>query len=1319
MARGFQLTAELVLTGPKGIQRVSKNLSRLKVMPAGVDKQFSNLSDNISQTTNAATNFGKTVDAVNKGLGDTRKGVDQTSKSMQNVGKSTVKSVGALENFGRTIGFVTTRLIGFKIATGFVTGFGGSVIDAGKDAISFRRELVRVAQVTGKSMDQLSSLEKEITRLSVAFGVASDELVDVSRILSQAGLSANQTRIALEALAKSTLLPTFDDMNQTAEGSIAIFNQFELEAKDLLGVLSAIDAVTGKLAVEASDVVIAVKKAGGIFSALNKEVDNGVESFNEFLAVFASVRQTTRESAQTIAVGLRTFFTRIQRPRTIEFLRQYGIELENLNQPGQLLKPLEIINKLSDAVGELGARNLNIGKLVQQLGGVRQVAKVLPLLFQQELRQKALKIATQGQVDAEEKLNKALATLSVRISQVREEFKAFIRDVVDSSTFQILSRSILDIAQNLTKLAGAIKPILPSLAILGGAKAIKPLGMIGKGVLGGAMENPLAARAGVAGATGGGVGTSAAIVAGLAGRPRRGYGAASAASLGRPQGQWGQPRQSRLDRVRRGLGTAGRFAGRHTGGVAIGGALLGGVAAEQIGTETRGRAGIGGALVGAGTGAAIGSLGGPWGAAIGALIGGVTSVTSALKEFDKALREKELEKSSKRVGKVFESFEDQKIEVDKLNTLLDKEAKKRHNLLQEKFQISEEQYRGRGLFGGAGRGAGRAYTPPSTKYSAFSEEELLGLVKPNKEAVKGYIDEYTALLDQQLKEGVDPSNLSKEFKFTLGLLYGDPERAAEAYKDSKGNAELLYRQMEQMGESFAKSRGKVVQTREELEELNIKLDTTEHNLRKLGARLKAAIDIAGQASLGRAETALSRAQGKATLGGVQTRNIFSNIQGFSRETISKELERLNVGGELGGQVELARALPDLLKGVVDQVKDFTSFEISTEFKKRLANILPSGSKILSLMEQKIDKMEEKSPEEIFEKLSKDLPERSQLAVDAVNQFQEGLNKARIDFRKATNQELKLRLDYINNLADTNASEVELRNNAITARGGQLSLQQQLAPTSRKLQTLGAGTSLNEILQSREEAETPLEVQKAISAIEILAGATKELTIVQQKIAEIEERSIAAQKTVQDAFLQGSKETVEQTRNLQAFIKFQKTGILTKQGLRGGQFVGQLLQQQGREEEAAQLGTRLTRAIPGSQQFAGGIGVAEPGKAAPRGLRQYESSLRNQVIEARRVSGEERLEQINKFSEESRRAFEQRVTALREALTLYDNTTTQLTEALTNSNIALTINAPDPIPLTVHGGGELSNEITDAVSQRLESMIREEVVKHLPDTTNLT
>ena len=178
-----------------------------------------------------------------------------------------------------------------------------------------------VSQVTKTTTTNLAPLTKEITRLSTSLGVSSSELANISLILSQAGLSARETRIALNALAKSSLAPTFTSITATAEGSIAAIRQFNLDIKDLERSLGSINAVAGKFAVESDDIIAAIRRTGGVFAAASQGIGTAETQLQQFIALFTSVRATTRESAESIATGLRTIFTRIQRRSTSDVCR--------------------------------------------------------------------------------------------------------------------------------------------------------------------------------------------------------------------------------------------------------------------------------------------------------------------------------------------------------------------------------------------------------------------------------------------------------------------------------------------------------------------------------------------------------------------------------------------------------------------------------------------------------------------------------------------------------------------------------------------------------------------------------------------------------------------------------------------------------------------------------------------------------------------------------------------------------------------------------------------------------------------------------------
>ena len=209
----FVLTAQLQLQGPKNVRQVVSQIqSQLKGVSVDLDV----------------------------------KGGSQAQRQIKKIADESNRAATAAGSMGKALGVSIRRFTGLAIATRAVSLFTNSLGAAVKESIAFERELVKISQVTGKSITQLKDLTNTITALSTGLGVSSTSLLSTSRILSQAGLSAKETETALRALAKTELAPTFDDIGRTAEGAVAIFNQFRQGAGALEGQLGSLNAVAGK-----------------------------------------------------------------------------------------------------------------------------------------------------------------------------------------------------------------------------------------------------------------------------------------------------------------------------------------------------------------------------------------------------------------------------------------------------------------------------------------------------------------------------------------------------------------------------------------------------------------------------------------------------------------------------------------------------------------------------------------------------------------------------------------------------------------------------------------------------------------------------------------------------------------------------------------------------------------------------------------------------------------------------------------------------------------------------------------------------------------
>jgi hypothetical protein len=415
--------------------------------------------------------------------------MQQTAQNINSIGKNARSSASQVNSLGQAFGTATRRFGAVALVTGSFLALTRGIRNSLSEAIKFEREVLRISQVTGKTTSQLSGLVSEVGRLATGLGVSSSDILKTARILSQAGFAADEVTRALKVLAQTTLAPTFDSIADTTEGAIALLNQFRSEAAatgdEILFLeksLGAINEISKRFAVESSDLISVVRRTGGVFEAAGGKL-------NELLALFTSVRSTTRESADTIATGFRTIFTRIQRVETIESLKALGIELSDVE--GKFVGPLEAIKRLSTGLRALDPRDFRFNQIVEDLGGFRQIGKVIPLIKEFRVSTEALAAAQEGQNSISADAEKAQQALEVRIEKVQEKFKALFRTLLDSEGFRAIVDVSLKLAEALIKVGESLVPLVPLLTTFAGIKLGGALTGFSKGLLGRNSGGPI------------------------------------------------------------------------------------------------------------------------------------------------------------------------------------------------------------------------------------------------------------------------------------------------------------------------------------------------------------------------------------------------------------------------------------------------------------------------------------------------------------------------------------------------------------------------------------------------------------------------------------------------------------------------------------------------------------------------------------------------------------------------------------------------------------------------------------------------------------
>ena len=496
MAAPFNIVANLQLQAPSNLQSVvttiQRQLSGIKATIdiqvnaqsiqalTGVNVQLKALQNNLQVIASQATTTASALNQINTSYNNANRSAsaanttfNSSASAMQTVQTSAKEGAMSLENFGIQAGLAARRYTAFLVAGGGIVTFAQQMREGLREAMNFQREMVRLSQIGSESMGSLRGLESTVTKLSTTWGVSSEELIHATVQLRQAGLSANDTKLALDSLAKASLGPSFGSMTDTTEGLISALNQFKLSAKDAEGILGSINAVSTKFAVSSHDMIDAIRRTGGAFHAAGGNL-------NELIALFGAVRSTSRESAESIGSSMRTILARMERPTFVENMRNLNIELTrtrreaaamgDLGLTGQFVGPYEAVKRIADAVKGLRTTDLRFGQIAEELGGYRQISKTIPLLQEFAKAQQIYQTAQSGSNSLTDTASKAQEAFSVRITKVKEEFSSLIRTITESAGFGTFLDMMLRLASAATTLAAALTPLIPALTIIAAFK---------------------------------------------------------------------------------------------------------------------------------------------------------------------------------------------------------------------------------------------------------------------------------------------------------------------------------------------------------------------------------------------------------------------------------------------------------------------------------------------------------------------------------------------------------------------------------------------------------------------------------------------------------------------------------------------------------------------------------------------------------------------------------------------------------------------------------------------------------------------------------
>lgn len=336
------------------------------------------------------------------------------------------------------------------------------------------RDIVRVD--VGNLSGRMEEIGDAALQTALDFGVLAKEVLEVTKIFVQAGLSIEESqeraRLAILASQVSTL-----NSADAIEFFIASTNQFKLSSEDLRLALDGLVKVEDLAAVEAQDVAEAFRTGGNSLAVFGKDI-------NDAIGIISALREQTRKSGSEIGTFLKTLQTRIfaaGESRTA--LEGLGVAVENID--GSLRPTLAVLTDLKTKFDNLTeAQQANAAKAI---AGVRQFEELLGTLESIDRANELSTKSSQAAGAAEEKRRVTDEKLERQIGKLIAQGQALAEALGDAGLTDLLSDA-LGFAQKLlatfTGMAQAVGDIglnIAPLLALGGVVLGKSIfGLSGK-----------------------------------------------------------------------------------------------------------------------------------------------------------------------------------------------------------------------------------------------------------------------------------------------------------------------------------------------------------------------------------------------------------------------------------------------------------------------------------------------------------------------------------------------------------------------------------------------------------------------------------------------------------------------------------------------------------------------------------------------------------------------------------------------------------------------------------------------------------------------
>ena len=322
------------------------------------------------------------------------------------------KLSGQASEFEKSLAAANARVLAFGASAGIIAGVSIAIRGMVSETIKVEKTLTDINVLLGKSSKGIEQFGNSLFSIAKSTGQSFFDVAEAAKEFSRQGLSAEDT---LKRTSDAMILTRLTglDLEKSVSGLTATVNGFAKEMLSTSEIVNRMANVDAQFAVSSKDMIEALSRSSQVAE------DAGV-SFNEFIAVVTALQQRTARGGAVIGNSLKTIFTRLQRPETLDDLEKFGIAVRDAG--GATLPMMDLLRNLVGVYGDLSAaQKTAVSSLA---GGVYQI-NIVKALFSDLGKTvpeyaKALSVAnrsTDEAIQRNEALNKSMSATANEASQ--------------------------------------------------------------------------------------------------------------------------------------------------------------------------------------------------------------------------------------------------------------------------------------------------------------------------------------------------------------------------------------------------------------------------------------------------------------------------------------------------------------------------------------------------------------------------------------------------------------------------------------------------------------------------------------------------------------------------------------------------------------------------------------------------------------------------------------------------------------------------------------------------------------------------------------